>query len=125
MLPDEKPEDVIETIRRIVADTNVHITVTSEPVASPPSPLDPDVLEPIDSITAAMWPGAAVVPSMDAGASDGLFLRNAGMPVYGVSGVPLDYDDIRWHGRDERIRVSAFYQGLEFIGRLVRALAGK
>jgi acetylornithine deacetylase/succinyl-diaminopimelate desuccinylase-like protein len=46
------------------------------------------------------------------------------MPVYGVSGVPLDYDDIRWHGKDERIQVSAFYQGVEFTYRLVRALAG-
>ena len=42
-----------------------------------------------------------------------LYLRNAGMPVYGVSGVPLDADDIRAHGRDERIRVAAFYAGLD------------
>jgi len=123
MLPDERPEDVVETIRRVVADTAVHVTITSEPVNSPASPLAPDVLEPIDSITAAIWPGAAVVPSMDAGASDGLYLRNAGMPVYGVSGVALDYDDIRWHGRDERITVEAFYGGLEYTYRLVRALA--
>jgi acetylornithine deacetylase/succinyl-diaminopimelate desuccinylase-like protein len=123
MLPDERSEEVVETVRRVVADTAVHVTITSEPVPSPPSPLAPDVLEPIDSITAAMWPGAAVVPSMDAGATDGLFLRNAGMPVYGVSGVALDYDDIRWHGRDERITVEAFYQGLEYTYRLVRALA--
>ena len=124
LLPDERPDDVLDTIRRVVADTNVHVSVTSEPVESPPSPLEPEVLEPIDSITAAVWPGAAVVPSMDAGASDNIWLRNAGMPVYGVSGVPLDYDDIRWHGKDERIRVRAFYQGLEYTGRLVRALAG-
>lgn len=123
MLPDERPEDVVDTIRRVVADTNVKVTITSPPTPSPPSPLTPEVLEPIDSITAAMWPGAAVVPNMDTGASDCLFLRNAGMPVYGVSGVPLDYDDIRWHGKDERIQVSAFYQGLEFTHRLVRALA--
>jgi acetylornithine deacetylase/succinyl-diaminopimelate desuccinylase-like protein len=124
LLPDERPEAVLDTIRRVVNDTNVHLSVTSEPVASPVSPLDPEVFEPIDSITAAMWPGAAVIPSMDAGASDNIWLRNAGMPVYGVSGVPLDYDDIRWHGKDERIEVSAFYQGLEFTYRLVRALAG-
>jgi acetylornithine deacetylase/succinyl-diaminopimelate desuccinylase-like protein len=125
MLPDERPEDVVDTIRRVIADTNVQVTVTSPAVPSPPSPLAPEVLEPIDSITAAMWPGAAVIPSMDTGASDGLFLRNAGMPVYGVSGVPVDYDDIRAHGRDERIRVESFYQGLEFTSRLVRALAGR
>jgi len=124
MLPDERPEVVVETIRRLVADTAVQVTVFSEPKPSPPSPLVPEVLEPVDSITAAMWPGAAVVPSMETGATDGLFFRNAGIPVYGVSGVPLEEDDIRAHGQDERIRVDAFYQGLEFTMRLVRALAG-
>jgi acetylornithine deacetylase/succinyl-diaminopimelate desuccinylase-like protein len=125
MLPDERPEEVVETIRRVVADTAVQVTVTSEPVPSPPSPLVPEVLEPVDSITASMWPGAAVVPSMETGATDGLFFRNAGIPVYGVSGVALDADDIRAHGQDERIRVDAFYGGLEFTTRLVRALAGR
>jgi acetylornithine deacetylase/succinyl-diaminopimelate desuccinylase-like protein len=125
MLPDERPEEVVETIRRIVADTAVQVTVTSDPVPSPPSPLVPEVLEPVDSITASMWPGAAVVPSMETGATDGLFFRNAGIPVYGVSGVALDADDMRAHGQDERIRVAAFYEGLEFTTRLVRALAGR
>jgi acetylornithine deacetylase/succinyl-diaminopimelate desuccinylase-like protein len=60
---------------------------------------------------------------METGATDGLYLRNAGMPVYGVSGVPLDADDIRAHGRDERIRVAAFYAGLDYMERLVPALA--
>jgi acetylornithine deacetylase/succinyl-diaminopimelate desuccinylase-like protein len=125
MLPDERPEEVVETIRRLVADTAVQVTVFSEPKPSPPSPLVPEVLEPVDSITAAMWPGAAVVPSMETGATDGLYFRNAGIPVYGVSGVPLEADDMRAHGRDERIRVDAFYRGLEFSLRLVRALAGR
>jgi acetylornithine deacetylase/succinyl-diaminopimelate desuccinylase-like protein len=125
MLPDERPEDVVETIRRVVGDTAVQATMASEPRPSPPSPLVPEVLEPVDSITAAMWPGAAVIPSMETGATDGLYFRNAGIPVYGVSGVPLEVDDIRAHGKDERIRVEAFYQGLEFTYRLVRALAGR
>lgn len=124
MLPDERPDDVMDAIRRVVADTAVQVTVTSPPVPSPSSPLVPEVLEPVDSITAAMWPGAAVVPSMETGATDGLFFRNAGIPVYGVSGVALDEDDMRAHGRDERIRVEAFYRGLEFTRRLVAALAG-
>jgi acetylornithine deacetylase/succinyl-diaminopimelate desuccinylase-like protein len=122
LLPDEKPEEVVETIRRLAADSAVQVTVTSEPKPSPPSPLVPEVLEPVDSITAAMWPGAAVIPSMETGATDGLYLRNAGIPVYGVSGVPLEVDDLRAHGRDERIKVEAFYQGLEFTHRLVLAL---
>jgi acetylornithine deacetylase/succinyl-diaminopimelate desuccinylase-like protein len=122
LLPDEVPDSVLATIHRVIADTGVQLTVTSPAKPSPPSPLAPEVLEPIDSITAAMWPGAAVIPSMESGATDGLFFRNAGIPVYGVSGVPLEVDDIRAHGQDERITVPAFYQGLEFTYRLVRAL---
>jgi acetylornithine deacetylase/succinyl-diaminopimelate desuccinylase-like protein len=124
MLPDEVPDSVVARIRRAVADTAVVVAVLQAPVPSPASPLIPEVLEPVERITRNMWPGAEVVPSMETGATDGLFLRNAGLPVYGVSGVPLDADDIRAHGRDERIRVQAFDAGVVFSERLVRALAG-
>jgi acetylornithine deacetylase/succinyl-diaminopimelate desuccinylase-like protein len=124
MLPDEVPDSVIATIRRVVADPAIVVTVHQAPVPSPPSPLIPEVLEPVERITRALWPGAVVVPSMETGATDGLYLRNAGMPVYGLSGVPLDEDDIRAHGRDERIRSSAYDEGLSFTDRLVRALSG-
>jgi acetylornithine deacetylase/succinyl-diaminopimelate desuccinylase-like protein len=122
MLPDENPDSVTATIRRLVADSAVVVTVTQAPVPSPASPLLPEVLQPVERITRELWPGAEVIPSMETGATDGLYLRNAGIPVYGVSGVALDVDDVRAHGRDERIRVSAFYQGMEFTERLVRAL---
>jgi acetylornithine deacetylase/succinyl-diaminopimelate desuccinylase-like protein len=79
---------------------------------------------PIEALTEEFWPGVPVVPVMSTGATDGLYARNAGIPVYGVSGVPLEADDMRAHGRDERIRVDAFYQGLEFSLRLVKAVAG-
>jgi acetylornithine deacetylase/succinyl-diaminopimelate desuccinylase-like protein len=122
MLPTEKPDEVIATLRRVVADTGVAVSALQPPTPSPPSPLAPEVFAPVDSITRLMWPGATVVPNMETGATDGLYLRNAGMPVYGVSGVPIDEDDIRAHGRDERIRVSSFYQGVDFSYRLVKAL---
>ena len=54
---------------------------------------------------------------------DGLYLRNAGIPTYGVSGIFFDLDDIRAHGRDERIGVKQFFAGQEFLYRLVTALA--
>jgi acetylornithine deacetylase/succinyl-diaminopimelate desuccinylase-like protein len=82
------------------------------------------VLDPVTRITAQLWPGVPVIPNMETGATDGLFLRNAGMPVYGVSGVFLDADDIRAHGRDERIGVPEYYRGGEFTYRLVKALGG-
>ena len=66
-----------------------------------------------------MWPGVPVVPTMSTGATDGLFLRNAGIPTYGVSGIFGDVDDARAHGKDERLLVSSFYEGREFLYRLV------
>jgi acetylornithine deacetylase/succinyl-diaminopimelate desuccinylase-like protein len=92
--------------------------------ASPASPLRDDVLAAVAQARSALWPGAAVVPVMETGATDGFFLRRAGIPTYGISGVFIDMDDVRAHGRDERVPVSSFYEGLEFWARLVRATAG-
>jgi acetylornithine deacetylase/succinyl-diaminopimelate desuccinylase-like protein len=124
MLPDDHQDDVVAAIRNAIADTAVALTVVNPAKPSPPSPLVPDVLGPIEQVSAEFFPGAPVVPSMETGATDGLYLRNAGMPVYGVSGVAIDANDVRAHGRDERIRVAAFYSGVDYTYRLVRALAG-
>ena len=122
LLPDERPGDVLAVIRRLVGDAPVAVTVTDSAVPSPPSPLVPEVMGALERVTAAMWPGVPVIPNMETGATDGLYLRNAGMPVYGVSGVFLDADDIRAHGRDERIGVREYYAGAEFTYRFVKAL---
>jgi acetylornithine deacetylase/succinyl-diaminopimelate desuccinylase-like protein len=123
MLPQDPPERVEATLRAVVADTAVAVIPIDTAVPSPPSPLVPEVFGPLERVTQALWPGLPIIPDMETGATDGLFLRNAGMPVYGVSGVFLDADDIRAHGRDERIGVSEYYAGAEFSYRFVRALA--
>jgi hypothetical protein len=41
---------------------------------------------PVESITQAMWPGVPVVPVMSTGATDALWLRGVGIPIYGVDG---------------------------------------
>jgi acetylornithine deacetylase/succinyl-diaminopimelate desuccinylase-like protein len=120
MLPGSDPEEVRSTLARIASDTSIHIEPIGQAIPSPPSPLDPAIVRPIERITTEMWPGAVVVPTMLTGATDGLFLRNAGIPTYGISG--LFYDDVRAHGRDERIGVRAFHEGQEFLYRLVKAL---
>jgi len=125
LLPDERPADVVATMRRVVANDSIEVTVKDSAVPSPPSPLVPEVMGALERVTAAMWPGVPVVPNMETGATDGLFLRNAGMPVYGVSGVYLDADDIRAHGRDERIGVRAYYEGADFTYRFVKTLTGR
>ena len=70
------------------------------------------------------WPGVPVVPIMSAGATDGLFLRNASIPTYGHSGLASDVDDVRSHGKDERVSAKAFFEGGEYLYRLVKRLAG-
>jgi acetylornithine deacetylase/succinyl-diaminopimelate desuccinylase-like protein len=123
MLPGHDPDSVLATLRRVVADSGVRVTPLDTARPSPPSPLVAEVLDPVTRISAQIWPGVPVIPNMETGATDGLYLRNAGMPVYGVSGVFLDADDIRAHGRDERIGVQEYYTGAEFTYRLVMALA--
>jgi acetylornithine deacetylase/succinyl-diaminopimelate desuccinylase-like protein len=78
---------------------------------------------PVESITEAMWPGVVVVPTMGTGATDGLFLRNAGIPTYGIEGIFYDIDDTRAHGKDERVGVKQYFEGLEFQYRLIKALS--
>ena len=122
LLPDESPDSIEATLRRVLADTAIHLSRAAEPTLSPPSPLRPDVMGPVERLVARMWPGAVIVPSMSTGATDGLYVRNAGIPVYGVSAVFERLDDIRAHGRDERIGVQAYHEAARFWYELVKVL---
>jgi acetylornithine deacetylase/succinyl-diaminopimelate desuccinylase-like protein len=124
LLPDDVPADVEATIRRLVAGSRIEASVTTPAVPSPASPLSPEVMDAVERTTAELWPGVPVVPVMETGATDGRYFRHAGIPTYGISGVFLDIDDIRAHGRDERIGVKDYYDGLEYTYRLVRSLSG-
>jgi acetylornithine deacetylase/succinyl-diaminopimelate desuccinylase-like protein len=123
-LPGETPEEVRETLVRIVADDRVTVTPTGTPVLSAPSELHEEIMGAIKTLTGEFWPGAPVIPVMSTGATDGSFLRNAGIPTYGHSGLAGDVDDNRAHGRDERVLVQSFHDGREYLYRLVKTLAG-
>ena len=125
MMPGSDPVEVERTIRRIVADSAVQVEAADTAIASPPSPLPPALERSLEKVTASIWGTLPIVPSMETGATDGLFLRNAGMPVYGVSGLfvdPNNDEDTRAHGLNERISVHAFYDQLEFTYRLLNEL---
>ncbi len=121
VLPDQPPAEVEAVLRRLAADERITIRTGYAPIPSLPSPLTPAIMGPIERLVAEQFPGVPVVPVMEAGATDGLFLRNAGIPTYGVSAVFDDPNDVRAHGRDERIRVESFYDALEFWYRMMRA----
>ena len=122
ILPHDDAKAVDAEVQRL-AGPAVEVKLVNPPLASPPSPLRPDVMQVIESLTKEMWPEALVVPSMSTGATDSRFLRNLGMPVYGVSGLFFDPADLRIHGLDERIEIARLYAGREFMYRMVRRLA--
>jgi len=124
LLPGADPAEVLATLERVMDDPEISVTPIQSATPSSPSPLTPEILDAIERTTDEMWPGVPVIPTMSTGATDGLYLRNAGIPVYGVSGIFGEIDDVRAHGRDERISIRSFYEGQEFLYRLTKRLAG-
>jgi len=123
MHPDDPAEWVHKTLLDTIADPMILVTPMAPAKPSPASPLDAEVLGAIERITSEMWPGVPVLPVLSTGATDSLYLRAAGTPMYGVSGMFGDVDDVRAHGKDERLLVTSFDEGREFLYRLVRALS--
>ena len=123
ILPGQTVASIEATLVRVIADEKVVVSPERIDTSSPPSPLDPTLLTRIESLTAKFWPGIAVLPTMSAGATDSRFLRNAGIPAYGHSGLANDIFDVRAHGKDERVSVTAFFEGQEYLYQLVKLLA--
>jgi acetylornithine deacetylase/succinyl-diaminopimelate desuccinylase-like protein len=107
----------------VVDDDKVTVSIADAHGGSPMSPLRDDVLAATRRLTSQMWPGVVTLPYMVMGGTDGRLLRQAGIPTYGVQGIFFDVADIRFHGRDERLGVREFYEGQEFLYRLVKDLA--
>jgi len=127
ILPGHTPNEVQATLEKVLADPKISVSqITSSGSglrSNPLSTLQPNVMSAIEKVAAEMWPGVPVVPVLDAGASDGAISRAAGFPTYGIPGVFMDVDDDRSHGRDERIRVASFYEGVDFYYRLIKTLS--
>jgi len=125
IFPGVDPASVQATLQRL-ADPD-HVTVAPVDVARPTdaSPLRADVVGAYTAAVRARHPGAAITPDMSTGATDGLYFRARGVPVYGVDGswarIPADE---RAHGRDERLPVQAFYNDVDHWTDLIQRLAG-
>lgn len=132
ILPGHSREEVRRELLRVFADPKITVRYVSDnrvlldaapnDGALPPVPLRPDVMKTLEAVSAAMWPGVPVVPTMGVGASDGIYTNRAGIPTYGVNGLAIDLNDVRAHGKDERVRTDAFYQGVEFHYRFLKAI---
>jgi acetylornithine deacetylase/succinyl-diaminopimelate desuccinylase-like protein len=123
ILPGVSPTQVLATLTKVVADPQIQLSLVDEATPSKPAVLREDVMSAVGTIVASMFPGIPVVPTMSTGATDGLFLRNAGIPTFGVDGLFDDIDDVRAHGRDERVGIKQFNEDLEFQYRLITTLA--
>jgi acetylornithine deacetylase/succinyl-diaminopimelate desuccinylase-like protein len=123
MLPDDNPENVLANLKRIVADTSISVECTYSSFVAPLSPLRDDIRKLTEQISESIWPGVKVSPMMSTGASDSKYIRMAGIPAYGISGMFTDMDDVRAHGRDERIGVKEFYEGVEFMYKFMKGIS--
>ncbi len=135
ILPGHSLEEVRQQLIKVIADPEVTVRYvaddgsvmekTPDRKSLAPPPLNPQVVKPLEQVVAAMWPGMPVVPYMDAGASDAIYTAAVGIPTYGITGIAIDVDDVRAHGRDERVGVASFYKGNEFFYRYVKALTSQ
>jgi acetylornithine deacetylase/succinyl-diaminopimelate desuccinylase-like protein len=123
LLPGATQEEVVKTITGVLSDSQIAVSVIIPLIVSPPSDPKGEIMQTVQQVSNKLWPGLPVLPIMGVGASDGKYLRAAGMPTYGISGVFLDVDDFRMHGKDERIRVDDFYDGLQYNYELIRAFS--
>ncbi len=124
IVPTQSAESVQETLTRLVANKNVTVSRIAEPTPSDPSPLRPDVLKALDATLMGIWGSLPIIPTMSTGATDGLYVRNAGIPVYGVSGIFTAETDGNAHGRDERIQLESFNKAVSHWDGLLRRLTG-
>ncbi|MGD0156802.1 MAG: M20/M25/M40 family metallo-hydrolase [Terracidiphilus sp.] len=135
ILPGHSPEETRKQLISIFADSKLgveyisslgDVTATApERVAIIPPPPVEEVWAPLTRLTQAIWPGIPVTPMMETGASDSIYFAQAGIPSYGYSAIALERDDVRAHGRDERLPVESFWKSLDFWYGFAKALGGQ
>jgi acetylornithine deacetylase/succinyl-diaminopimelate desuccinylase-like protein len=132
ILPGHSPEEVRQTLVGVLADPQIRVQYVGDndellDSASgergfPPPALRAEMLRPLEKVVARMWPGLPVVPTMSMGATDAVYTNAAGLPTYIATGIELDRNQDRSHGRDERVGVESFYRGVEFCYRYLKAV---
>jgi acetylornithine deacetylase/succinyl-diaminopimelate desuccinylase-like protein len=132
IFPGHSQEDIRLALIRLFNDPKLTVRYRSDAgeltdqgsdrKAMVPPPLRADVMDSLRKVAAKLWPGAPVMPTMVTGSSDSIYTMNAGIPSYGINGIAIDRDDVRMHGKDERVKVASYYTGVEFYYQFLKAL---
>jgi acetylornithine deacetylase/succinyl-diaminopimelate desuccinylase-like protein len=135
IFPGHSPEEIRQQLIQLFADSKLTVKYVSdsgdvsdiapERKAIVPPPPNPQVFEPLSRITDAIWPGVPVTPIMENGASDSIYFAQAGIPSYGYSAVALERDDVRAHGKDERLPIDSYWKSLDFFYSFSKALGNE
>ncbi len=132
IFPGEDPQEILKTLERVANDPKVKISIVQQTspdgkavpvVPVPPSPLLFELTQALEKTLNVTWPGLPLVATMSTGATDGRITRIAGIPTYGIACMFFDLNDDRAHGKDERIGVQDFYDGVSFNYKFIRELS--
>ena len=135
IFPGHSPEEIRQQLIGIFGDDKLTVKYVSDggvvsetaperKAMSPPPPI-PEVFEPLTSLTQQIWPGLPVTPEMENGASDSIYFALVGIPCYGFSAIALERDDVRAHGKDERLPIDSYWKSLDFFYSFAKAVGGK
>ena len=125
MIPTDTEAGVRRRLVKLLADPEIKLTTISPATPAPDSTPPPALMARLTRVIHDEWPSVVVLPHMDLGASDSVFTRAAGIPSFGLASLWSDIDDVRIHGRDERITPQSFYEGVEFDYRLMKSLGAE
>jgi acetylornithine deacetylase/succinyl-diaminopimelate desuccinylase-like protein len=135
IFPGHSPEEIRHQLIALFGDDKLTVKYVSdagdvsdtapERTAMVPPPPIPEVFGPLTRLTQAIWPGVPVTPIMEDGASDSIYFAQAGIPCYGYSAIALEQDDMRAHGKDERLPVDSYWKSLDFFYSFAKALGGE
>lgn len=127
ILPDETPEQTLATLRQVIADPAVEVSVVGDFGFGPYSPVDGEVPAAMRKVSAKLWPGAPVVPTMSTGATDSRHLRAIGIRAYGIGVSPISKPEAlagrSAHGPDERRPARWLGDGVRYLKAVTYELA--
>jgi acetylornithine deacetylase/succinyl-diaminopimelate desuccinylase-like protein len=122
LLPDQSPDSMLATLKRIVADTAVHFQTLLEPKAPFESPVNTDLFRAVERAAKERDPKVFVTSSMMTGATDRPSYRKLGIIAYGLDPFRVEAADEQRgvHGNDERLSVENVGFGIRFLYDILR-----